>query len=78
MLPRPSELHSPNFDFEAAVERFHLVVKTHGYSGTSLCFGNYPKTKYNPVGCNVKNQVDEHLINFSKILKKYQNSEDLV
>ena len=57
MLPHPDEIDNPEFDFSAALERFHLVVNTHGWDGTILCLGDVPKRKYNPPEYDVDNQI---------------------
>ena len=77
MMPRPSELDNPNFDFEAALERFELVIKSHGDNGTSLCLDNEQCRKLNPVGYNVKEQINSCLENFSKRIDSYLKGDDM-
>ena len=77
MMPRPSELDDPNFDFEAALERFELVIKSHGYNGTDLCLGDYACRKFNPVGYGVYDQVKFCLDNFSKRIDTYLKGDDM-
>lgn len=76
MLPRPYQIDNPDFDFSAALERFSLVVQTHGWNGTSLCLGDHPKRKFNPVGYDIDKLVEGYLDNFTAMFEKYLEQDD--
>lgn len=77
MMPRPSELDNPNFDFESALERFEQVIKSHGSNGTCLCLGDVPCRKLNPVGYSVSEQLNKYRDNFLKRFSAYLQSDDV-
>jgi hypothetical protein len=70
MLPRPSELDDPNFDFSLALQRFDDVIKAHGSNGTKVCIGGYSKP-FNPFEYSVESVVQRHLANFLRRLRTY-------
>ena len=70
MLPRPSELDDPNFDFSVAVAKFEQVARAHGYNGTRVFLGNY-SLPYNPTAYSVEEEVRKHVRNFLYRLKSY-------
>jgi hypothetical protein len=76
MLPRPSDLNNPDFDFESALQRFRSVNNAHGSNGTKLCIENVPRGYLNPVDYSVKKEIRNYLDNFLKVYEEYLRGDD--
>ena len=76
MLPRPSDLDNPDFDFESAIQRFKSVTNAHGFNGTKLCIENVQRGNLNPVDYNVGKEIGNYLDNFLKVYEEYLRGDD--
>lgn len=76
MVPRPSDLDDPNFDFKLALKRFHGVVGAFQDNGSRLCVGDEPKHKFNPIGFEIKSCIREYFQNFLSRLGEYLTAGD--
>ena len=76
MLPRPKDMVSSNFDFEAALDRFGAVVKSFDSNGMKTCVQDEPRGSHTPKSFQIKPIVERQVKELFQQFKFFLKEQD--